>query len=139
MHGYFGDFMIQSQVMVYNIIFAILIGAFGQGIRMIAGLKKQSDKSAAIGQSFRDGIDLSRLVISLFIGAMAGIAAFLGFWQAGETDPTKGSILFGIMAAGYSGADFIEGFIKKYLPGANSAENEQESKGKLAKDQKSVN
>ncbi len=128
--------MVQSQVMVWGVTLAILLGVFGQGIRVIAGLKKQADESAAKGQPFSDSFDLSRLLISLFIGAVAGIAAFLGFWQSGEADPTKGSVLFGIVAAGYSGTDFIEAFVKKYLPSTSSVAKEQESKDKPPKDQK---
>lgn len=107
-----------AQSMVWGIALAFLLGMFGQGIRVIAGLKKQGD-AASNNQTWFSLIDPKRLVVSLFIGSIAGMAAFLGYWYGGSiegVDPSKAPVAFGIVAAGYSGADFIEAFAKKYLP-----------------------
>jgi hypothetical protein len=109
-----------AQTMVWGMLLAVMLGAFGQFVRVIAGLKKQGDKAAEQGQKLSSVFDPMWTAVSLVIGAIAGIAAFLVFWYGGSpqgVDPTKASIAFGIAAAGYSGTDFIEAFAKKYLPG----------------------
>jgi hypothetical protein len=110
-----------AEQMVWGMVLAVMLGAFGQFVRVIAGLKKQTDKAAESGEKLASVFDPRRMTVSLVIGAVAGVAAFLGYWYGGasvEVDPTKASVAFGIAAAGYSGADFIEAFAKKYLPGS---------------------
>lgn len=86
-------------------------GAVGQLVRAISGLAKLA----------RDGtttFDASNLVVSLLVGATAGALAAL-LLLAGNPVPDTPTIL-GLMAAGYAGADFIEGFAGKYLkPGSS--------------------
>ncbi|HEX5182410.1 MAG TPA: hypothetical protein VFW19_04560 [Allosphingosinicella sp.] len=96
-----------------------IVGAFGQGIRLIIGLKKVSDTataqtSAGNPTSMADLVVGSRLLISFIIGAIAGIIA-------AATTITPGSVvspeqIMGLAAAGYAGADFIEGFMSKADP-----------------------
>lgn len=92
------------------------LGLFGQGLRAVVGLKKQADESAAAGQPAFAGFELGRFALSLLIGALAGVAAWMGLYfmvspEAG--DLSKGGALFAVLLAGYSGADFIEGFVKR--------------------------
>lgn len=105
-------------------ILGIIFGALGQGARTIVGIKKLND--------FADDTDSSaalvnglRLLISFGIGAVAGAFAAVTL----ITDISKHvetQQLFTIAAAGYSGSDFIEGFIgrvsgqPKTTPGAST-------------------
>jgi len=94
----------------------MLAGALGQAIRVIVGLKKTSD-SAAPGTALADNIDAARLLVSLLIGAVAGaLAATTTLTAPGKLNSIAPEIFFGLMAAGYAGADFIEGFMSKTMP-----------------------
>lgn len=105
-----------------------IAGAFGQGLRAIVGIKKASEEAAAQGSTLRsDGLDVGRLVFSLFIGAIAGgvgIFTITGF-KPGATANITPEIFFGVIGIGYAGTDFIEGFIRtqlpKGMPSANTA------------------
>lgn len=115
---------LQSQQMLIGLLLASLLGVFGQGARVVAGLKKQADDSASAGKQLADDFNWTRFVLSLFIGAIAGGLAFMGYWFGGDepgADPSKAPVLFGVMAAGYAGADFIEATFKKWLPGSKPA------------------
>ena len=106
-----------SQLLTGSLL-AMLFGLFGQGLRAAAGLKKQADEATANGKTLGEAFDKTAFVFSLFVGALAGMAAFLGmqYGADGGADFTKGTVALGIVAAGYAGADFIESFAKKYLP-----------------------
>lgn len=89
-----------------------LLGALGQGVRAVAGLKKMNDDAANQNASSGDVFIASRLIVSLLIGGLAGIAAGLGLGLATLLSLDKATIdvLLGIAAAGYVGTDFIESF-----------------------------
>ncbi|WP_066259386.1 hypothetical protein [Hydrogenophaga flava] len=106
-----------EQTLLYAFLISAFLGAFGQSLRAVAGLKKQSDEAAAEGKSLADVFSGKTLGISIFIGAVAGVTGFLGLkFGSGEADFSKGTTLLGVIAAGYAGTDFIEAFAKKYLP-----------------------
>jgi len=88
----------------------IIFGALGQGARTIVGFKKLNDytNDATVSAQLIDGM---RLLISFGIGGVAGALAAITL----IADPQKiaAEQLFAIAAAGYSGSDFIEGFITK--------------------------
>lgn len=90
------------------------MGAVGQRIRVIVGLKKTDDDAAAAGHRLSDSIDPARLSISLLIGGVAGVMAAIATLKPGA--PIVREALPALAAAGYSGADFIEGFMARYLP-----------------------
>jgi hypothetical protein len=92
-----------------------LAGIVGQGIRTIVGLKKASDAAAIRRQKFTETIEPARLVISLLVAALAGAMAAIITLTPGA--PISRIALMGLAAAGYSGADFVEGFMA-YLAGA---------------------
>lgn len=104
--------------LLYGCLLAMVLGVFGQAMRAVAGLKKQTDEAATKGQKLADVFDQTTFWTSLFIGAIAGMAGFLGlkYGSADGADFTKGTTILGIVSAGYAGADFIEAFAKKYLP-----------------------
>jgi preprotein translocase subunit SecY len=99
----------------------MILGLFGQGIRAAAGLKKQADEAGVNKKALKEVFDPTTFWFSLFTGALAGMAAYLGLVYGGDgkaLDLSKGTTVLGIVSAGYAGADFIESFAKKYLPGS---------------------
>lgn len=108
--------------LIIVILLAGMMGAIGQGARTIVGLKKASDVATGADATLSDIFQASRLLVSLLIGFIAGVFALL----AAGPDKLLGSevktqVLLGLMAAGYAGTDFIEGFMSKYLPGKEPA------------------
>ncbi len=97
-----------------------LLGVLGQGIRVIPGLKKLKDRAIEESVSFAQLFETSTLVLSLFIGFIAGALASLALVEPSKL-PTR-EVLLGFMAAGYAGTDFIEGFVKKYLPSRQASQ-----------------
>ncbi len=94
------------------LLVGIIIGAAGQVGRMIVGIKKEMDAAKANGKKWEEWFDTKQLIVSLFLGAVAGVlyaAARLGV-------VIDKAFLLGGIAAGYAGADFIEGFMTKSLP-----------------------
>jgi hypothetical protein len=106
-----------------------LLGALGQGVRTAVGLKKfNEDNSAKVAENKpQEDFSISRMVISLFIGFVAGALGMLvkGSSLAKDDNYSTESIIT-IIAIGYSGADFIEGvfntYIKKITP-ANAVDS----------------
>lgn len=98
----------------------IIFGAVGQGARTIVGFKKLNDYASdtTVAAELVDGV---RLLMSFGIGGVAGALAAITL----ITDPQNiaPQQLFAIAAAGYSGSDFIEGFITKIsgAPGSTIA------------------
>lgn len=95
---------------VYEVTTFILLGAFlgmaGQVARMVVGLKKKHDEGN------KDWFDTKKLVISIILGGVAGILGAISL--LGETVGKQ--TLLTLIAVGYAGADFIEGFMQKNLP-----------------------
>jgi putative chitinase len=96
------------------LVLCMILGAAGQVGRVVVGLKKLRDQTNAQGTDFNESFEVSRLVVSLIIGGVAGIIAGLAL-KSGDVSANAYDTKFavGIMAAGYAGADFIEGFISK--------------------------
>jgi hypothetical protein len=92
-----------------------LFGAAGQGIRVVVGLKKLNDQALRERRPMRELFRASELAVSLLIGFIAGVLAALAA-SIDVANVEKKTVLL-LIGAGYSGADFIEGFVKKYLPG----------------------
>ena len=63
-------------ITAYDIINTVLagglLGVLGQGIRMIIGLKKISDLNQSVTTKGFTQINIARLLLSLFIGFVAG-------------------------------------------------------------------
>ena len=101
---------------ISQILVGGLLGIIGQGIRMIIGLKKMKEKLAqdkANNTKNPDNeFDLKRLLLSIFIGFIAG--ALGGLFAVNLSTPLKDkTVLATLIAIGYSGVDFIEGFLTK--------------------------
>jgi hypothetical protein len=99
------------EVLTY-IVLGILLGAVGQSVRAIVGIKKASDEASSSKEEFKDWFDFKTLFLSLLIGGTAGSLGAISL--LGEQIDKQ--FLLTIVAAGYAGADFIEGFIKTKLP-----------------------
>jgi hypothetical protein len=110
-----------------QLFFGIILGALGQGLRALVGLKKAQETAAAAGNSFRDSeFDGTRLGISLFIGGIVGGLTELslsGFKPLGST--IDESLILKLIAAGYAGTDVIEGLMQKFLPASAPAAQPQ--------------
>ncbi|AOF89691.1 hypothetical protein [Sinorhizobium sp. RAC02] len=92
-----------------------VMGLIGQGARTVIGLKKLHDENAAKGPNEQDSFIASRLVISLFIGFIAGVAAalLLDLGKLAAITVNDIDLLLGLAAAGYAGTDIIEAFVAR--------------------------
>jgi hypothetical protein len=104
---------------LFVILLGGILGMVGQGIRVIAGLPKLNSAVNALPDTtdvkFGDVFDMKQLIVSLIIGFLAGLlaAVSLGLKAEDNIDP---KVILGLIAAGYTGADFIEGIVKTFLP-----------------------
>lgn len=114
-----------------------LLGMVGQGVRVIAGMKKLSDEAATKDQTVSDAFSPSRFFISLAIGFIAGVIAALSMNLASLTKFNTGNIqmLLGIAAAGYTGADFVEAFTSRITGGGGSTNDAGKSKVTVSQSQ----
>jgi len=101
---------------LWRIALGALLGAAGQGLRLVVGLKKEHDAAVVSGKKWEEWFSwptlLSSLLIGVGVGALAGILGTIGFL---DSTLTKEYFLL-IIAAGYAGTDFIEGMMKRRLP-----------------------
>jgi hypothetical protein len=115
-------------VAILYIVLGIILGAVGQGARAVIGVKKAADEAAAKCQTRIDEwFDMKRLIFSLIVGAIAGCLAAILLIET----PVNKELLLGLVAAGYAGADFIEGLMSKYTPPTKSvcAEEDKNKSG----------
>jgi hypothetical protein len=109
--------MVLSEI-INNIIAGGLLGTLGQGVRVAVGLKKFNETNATLTAQGKapEKFDTGRLIISMFIGFVAGAIGMLvkgaSLGKDGNYD-TEAVIM--IIAIGYSGADFIEGVFNTYI------------------------
>jgi hypothetical protein len=101
-------------------LFGMAFGAAGQLVRAIGGVKKVSDEAQALHTTTGQLFDTGRFRQSLLIGGVAGVLAVLATVDMQKELTTQ--LVLGIMAAGYSGADFIEAFVRKQMPEMSPAD-----------------
>lgn len=89
-----------------------LLGAAGQLIRQIAGFKKLMEEKP--GKALGSLLDNSRIVITLLIGAVAGMLAVLAMDLPPASDVVSVQTLMALLTAGYAGTDFVESFMKSH-------------------------
>lgn len=108
-----------AQQWIIQLLLGGFLGMVGQGIRVVAGLKKVNDQALLQKKPFGELFETSTLLVSLLIGFVAGALAVIAL--SGDSRPlqTNKQIILGLIGAGYAGTDFIEGFVKKYLPAGN--------------------
>lgn len=106
------------------LLLAGIMGALGQGIRAIIGLKQLADQNASAPPGTEDAFQAARLAVSLMIGFIAGALSGLALLdQLTHVSSTNYQILLGLIAAGYAGTDAIEGFMSTYLGGGTATGN----------------
>lgn len=101
-----------AQAWIVLIALGGLAGMIGQMARIVVGLKKAQEEAAAQGAALKDVFETSRLSVSLAIGFTAGALAAI---TVRPSDPIAPDVVVAFAAAGYSGADFIEGLMSKQL------------------------
>ena len=111
-----------SSLIVAPLLLGGLLGIIGQSIRIIVGLKKTYDTSQQQHVPVKTLFDTRQFFISLLIGFIAGTLITLwkfNFGQGNQFDWSR-DVVVEVIAVGYAGTDFIEGFVKKYLPPADN-------------------
>lgn len=95
-----------------------LMGMLGQGARAVIGLKGMSTDARTLNLNPNDVFEAGRLITSIIIGFLVGLAAALVTLKSGDTTLAipGWTTLLGWVASGYAGTDFLEGFIAQYLP-----------------------
>jgi hypothetical protein len=88
-----------------------LLGAAGQLLRTIPGMKKLTQRTAGTPGLFAREFSWKRMGYSLALGAIAGILAALS--SEAKSDHIGRGDLMPLLAAGYAGSDFIEAFLRK--------------------------
>ncbi|HZX10935.1 MAG TPA: hypothetical protein VFG01_08320 [Acidobacteriota bacterium] len=90
-----------------------ILGAVGQCLRVIVGLKKRHDEAIQKGKSFKELFDKEKMwtsfLIAFIVGVAAGVLGIINF-MGQEITPQFILTLIGI---GYVGTDFIEGLLIK--------------------------
>ena len=97
-----------SSTLLFDLLAGGLIGLLGQGIRVVVGLSKM--------QAAGEPLAVDRLLLSLLIGFIAGGLGVVALREMG-TFTFDARTIGEVLAGGYAGADFIEGFITSRLPG----------------------
>lgn len=92
-----------------TLVIGLILGIVGQGIRFALGSLPRSDK-------FQKAPALVGLVISIFVGATAGVVGAVSF--LGETLTAEDVIR--LIIIGYVGTDAIEQFVKTKFPAASA-------------------
>lgn len=85
-----------------------LLGAVGQVLRSIAGLKKLKEDPTG-------KFDPMQFLMSVIIGAAAGVIAMVTLEMTSANAQMATQDIITVIAAGYTGADFIEAFITKNM------------------------
>ena len=94
------------------IVLGAILGAVGQGVRVIVGLKKVYDEAVKNNIAANSLLEYRQLALSLVIGfAVGAIAGVLAAVNSVDAQFSK-SVIIAFIAAGYAGTDFIEGFMK---------------------------
>ena len=92
-----------------------MLGAAGQAVRAVGGLKKMTDQARVAGVAPFDPFVPSRFLISLVVGFVAGMVAALslGLSKLIPVNFDNTALLLGLAAAGYGGTDFLEAFARR--------------------------
>ena len=90
-----------------------LLGAVGQGVRAVVGIKKELDSRQP------EWFNGKELGMSFLLGAVAGCVAALSQYE--PNIPISKELLIGFAAAGYAGADFLAGLMQRWMPQERNA------------------
>jgi hypothetical protein len=102
-----------------NLILGGVLGLLGQGIRVVAGLKKLHDiTQEPLKQN--EQYDPRRLRITLFLGFIAGGLGIVTFMDDSGSVILNKDVMLTLIGIGYGGVDFIESFLSKYIASSTS-------------------
>lgn len=94
-----------------------MLGAGGQILRVFIGWKKRFQEAGGNAAKFKEGFSAPRMIISILMGAVAGMLAILTKDGGLSAEATFSSdFLIAVMGAGYAGSDFIEGVFSQKRP-----------------------
>jgi hypothetical protein len=112
----------QPENLVNLLLLGGISGVVGQALRIIVGLKKlnYNNSVAVTTGAAQQGFSWARMLLSVFIGFIAGILGMLvKYFAADDNNVNVGpELIVAITAVGYSGVDFLEGIFNAYLPKA---------------------
>lgn len=100
-----------SETLLFLLLGALL-GLAGQILRAVVGIKKAQEEAA--GRPAKEWFNGKELGFSLLVGAVAGLLAAVTQYEPDIA--VNRDLMMGMLAAGYAGADFITGLMKKWLP-----------------------
>lgn len=110
----------QTEHLINLLFLGGISGVVGQTLRIIIGLKKlnYTNSVAVITGDAQQDFSWARLLLSVVLGFIAGILAMLvKYFAANNNNVNVGpELIAAIIAAGYSGVDFLEGIISAYRP-----------------------
>lgn len=110
----------QTEHLINLLFLGGISGVVGQTLRIIIGLKKlnYTNTVAVITGDAQQDFSWARLLLSVVLGFIAGILAMLvKYFAANNNNVNVGpELIAAIIAAGYSGVDFLEGLISAYRP-----------------------
>ncbi len=100
-----------AQVVLTYVVLGGILGAVGQCMRVIVGVKKRQEDASRQGKKWEDLFEAKQLMTSLIIAlTIGGVAGILGAIELLGSELTK-ECLISIIAIGYAGTDFVEGFM----------------------------
>lgn len=105
-----------AQDLILQLLLGGILGIAGQGIRVMVGMKKLFDQSQQENKAFSELFSATFLLISIFIGFVAGLLATFAISDAGFKMEINKEAALSLIGSGYAGTDFIEGFVSKYFP-----------------------
>lgn len=111
-------------------LLGFMFGTFGQFIRLSLGLKKLKQEYSGDKAAYDAAFEPGRMWFSLATGGAAGALTALGFASLGDTNATDfykafqedkipSSFILGLIAAGYSGSDVMDGFVRSKIKSAS--------------------
>lgn len=110
----------QTEHLINLLFLGGISGVVGQTLRIIIGLKKlnYTNSVAVITGDAQQDFSWARLLLSVVLGFIVGILAMLvKYFAANNNNVNVGpELIAAIIAAGYSGVDFLEGLISAYRP-----------------------
>jgi hypothetical protein len=87
-------------VVLSHVVLGAILGMVGQSARVVIGLKKVLDQANSQGRTFSEEFSANVLVVSLIIGAVAGVLAVIAAVGLDSQLITKEALL-AVIAAGY--------------------------------------
>lgn len=131
------DFKTPAEILSI-ILLGALLGITGQGVRIAIGLKKLNDSSES-KEHYDSQFDSKKLIVTIIYGVIVGMVGGI-FMAVDSLDKVwDKSTILAIIAAGYAGVDFIEGFINKKLPSLKDNKGTRSNSSSSSTNSDSVN